>query len=126
VEFAFVLPLLALLLVAVVDVGRGFHHYIVITNAAREGARRASRYPDQDAIIRSAVVGEAANSGVDLVEGGNVEISINGFGGDRGDPISVSVHYTYTTLIGGLVGLPEIPMANRTEMAVVHYIDESN
>ena len=47
VEFALVLFVLALLMMGVVDFGRAFYSYITITNAAREGARRASRLPRQ-------------------------------------------------------------------------------
>ena len=39
VEFAIVLPLLLLFIFGAVDLGRLFHAYIAITNAAREGAR---------------------------------------------------------------------------------------
>ena len=45
VEMALVLPLLMILLVGVVDVGRAMFAKIAITNASREGARYASRYP---------------------------------------------------------------------------------
>ncbi|TYP53769.1 TadE/TadG family type IV pilus assembly protein [Thermosediminibacter litoriperuensis] len=39
VEFALVLPVLVLILFGILEFGRIFHSYIVITNAAREGAR---------------------------------------------------------------------------------------
>ena len=39
VEFAIVLPLLVLILAGLADLGRAFYNYMVITNAAREGAR---------------------------------------------------------------------------------------
>jgi Flp pilus assembly protein TadG len=42
VEFALVLPLLLLLIAGIVDFGFLFQHYLVVTNAAREGARIAS------------------------------------------------------------------------------------
>ena len=45
VELALVLPLLILLLAGIADVGRAFFSYIQLTNAAREGARAASRLP---------------------------------------------------------------------------------
>ncbi len=41
VELALVLPILILLLMGVVELGRIFHSYLVITNASREGARVA-------------------------------------------------------------------------------------
>lgn len=40
-EMAIVLPILLLLLMSMVDLGRIFHSYMVITNASREGARKA-------------------------------------------------------------------------------------
>ncbi len=123
VEMALVLPLLMLLLIGVVDIGRAFNHYIVITNAAREGARRASRTPIYlgelavDA-IEAAVRQEAANSGVDL-SSDNAIITIGASQGlSGGNPISVTVHYTFTTIIGGLTGLPEFSMRNSTEMVI--------
>ena len=72
VEMALVLPILLLLVAAIADFGRAFNSYIVITNAAREGARFAARVDHTDTIdeyIRGAVIQEAANSGVDLGRG---------------------------------------------------------
>ncbi|MBM4764492.1 TadE family protein [Bacillus sp. B15-48] len=42
VEFAFVIPMLVLLLFGIVDFGRAFHAYLVIDHAGREAARAAS------------------------------------------------------------------------------------
>ncbi|MFW6136197.1 MAG: TadE/TadG family type IV pilus assembly protein, partial [Chloroflexota bacterium] len=39
VELALVLFILLLILAGIVDFGRVFNHYVVITNASREGAR---------------------------------------------------------------------------------------
>jgi Flp pilus assembly protein TadG len=41
IEFAFVLPLLLLVIVGIFDFGFLFQRYEVVTNAAREGARAA-------------------------------------------------------------------------------------
>ena len=46
VEFALVLPLLALLLVMAVDFGRVFFGWVSLTNAARIGANYAGYTPD--------------------------------------------------------------------------------
>ena len=124
VEMALALFVLVFLLIGVADIGRAFHSYITITNAAREGARRASRLPDQGAVIRAAVVQEAANSNVDLVEGDNASITIAASEGvTGGKPISVTVDYTMTTIIAGLVGLPELHMRSSTEMVIFGYVD---
>jgi Flp pilus assembly protein TadG len=128
VEFALALPILALLLIAVVDMGRAFNNYITITNAAREGARFGSRIAhtdpsgggtDPDDLVKSAVIQEAANSGVSLTYD-NVSIQPEGYGTDRdsGEPLTVTVEYTFTTFIGGLIGLPEFTMRTETSMRI--------
>lgn len=45
VEFALILPLLLLLTLGVMDIGRLFSTKIVLTNAAREGANYLSYFP---------------------------------------------------------------------------------
>ena len=121
VEMALVLFIIVLLLIAVADIGRAFHSYVVITNAAREAARLASRLPDKDDQIRAAAIQEATNSGVDLSQD-NAHIAIGRpEPWHSGDPISVTVAYTLTTFIGKLVGLPELPMRSTTEMVIFGY-----
>ena len=41
VEFALVLPILLVFLLAIVEVGIAFSHYVMLTDAARVGARKA-------------------------------------------------------------------------------------
>ncbi len=48
VEFALVLPLLALLLLLAIDFGRVFFGWVGLQNAARIGANYAAMYPDAD------------------------------------------------------------------------------
>ena len=52
VETAIVFPILLLLLAAVVDFGRAFDAYIVLTNAAREGARYGAIHPSTPVLHR--------------------------------------------------------------------------
>jgi Flp pilus assembly protein TadG len=40
-EFALILPILVLLLLAVIQFGIAFNHYLTVTDAARAGARKA-------------------------------------------------------------------------------------
>lgn len=47
VEFALILPVLALLFLGAVDLTRAFYYYIVLENATREGARVLIDYPYQ-------------------------------------------------------------------------------
>jgi Flp pilus assembly protein TadG len=54
IEFAFVLPFLLLMITAIVDFGFAFREYLLVTNAAREGARMAilPGYSDGDDTAR--------------------------------------------------------------------------
>ncbi|MEL7625504.1 MAG: TadE family protein [Anaerolineaceae bacterium] len=45
-EFALVLPILLILVLGAMDLGRLFYYKIVLTNAAREGANYLSRNPE--------------------------------------------------------------------------------
>ena len=101
VEFALVLPLLLLLILAIADFGFMFQRYEVLTNAAREGARLAVLPGYGDADVQARVTayvssGRVPTSGTNpnvLVE--NVSIPMSG----GRPPISakrVTVTYTYT------------------------------
>ena len=54
IEFALVLPLMLLVLLGIIDFGLLFQRYLVVTNAAREGARVAvlPGYSDADVAAR--------------------------------------------------------------------------
>lgn len=120
VEMSMALFILVFLLIGVADFGRAFNHYIVITNAAREGARYAARKPDKEAEIKSAVVQEARNSGLQLSQD-NSEITVGNLNATYGQPISVTVQYTFSMAIGGLIGISELPMRSSTQMATFGY-----
>lgn len=113
VETALVSILLLLLIGGMVDFGGAFHHYIIIANAAREGARTAARIPcksDNRAALRTAVVQsvieEAAGSNVALAAA-NVAITPDPIAAGcavAGAPVRVAITVSYTTLLGGLWG----------------------
>jgi Flp pilus assembly protein TadG len=120
------MPLLLLLTAGVADLGRALHSYIVVTNASREGARYASRFPWLADGIRQAAIDEAANSAVTLV-GGNITISPEPPPGAMpGDPgvaqpgqtITVTVQYPFSTILGGAVGLGPLTLRSQTSMVV--------
>ena len=128
VELALVLPLLILLLAGTVDLGRAFFSYIVITNAAQEGARAGSRMPCHagDAVqrlamktsITNAAVAEAADSGVTLTAG-NIFIIPDpvstGCPAAHG-PLRVRVELTFNSILSGTIGWATIPLSNWAEM----------
>ena len=120
IEFALILPLLLLLVAGAADLGRAFNNYIIITNAAREGARVGSHFPDNEAAIRLATIAEADSSGVTLVDG---DIAIDWPGGtiDAGQPIRVSIEYGFATILGGIIGTNELTLRSSVDMIIYGY-----
>jgi hypothetical protein len=86
VEFALVLPLLLLLIVAGVQVGVLARDDLILTHSARAGAREAAVEAD-DERVRSAAMASAPG-----LDPSSLEIVIERTG-IRGDPVMVSVAY---------------------------------
>ncbi len=103
IEMALVTTLLILLFGGIVDLGRAFHSYIVITNAAREGARMGSHFPDREDLIVAAAIQEAATSGVELLPG-DVDVDFPAGADTAGNPIRVTVVHEVPMFLGGIFG----------------------
>jgi Flp pilus assembly protein TadG len=101
VEFAMVVPIFLILVFAIVDFGMGFHAWITVTNAAREGARVGAVGADQPTI--EARVRDTASS---LAED-DMTITVTNAQGDPGEAVSVDVEYDYQliTPLSNLLGL---------------------
>ena len=86
VEFALLLPILLLVLLALVQVGVVARDQLVLTQASRAGAREAAVDGSVDAVheaVRSAATGlDAERVAIDVV-----------WSGERGDPVTVSLVY---------------------------------
>jgi len=108
-ETAITIPLLLILLVGVVDIGRAYHTYITVINASREGARFGVNRPWDINGIRTVVRNEASTSGVDL---STATIIVNQSG--SGNPVRVTVQVNYPLFIGGVIGLDTIPISATT------------
>ena len=119
VEMAMGLALMAMLLAGVMDLGRVFNNYIIVTNASREGARRASRFPEpaSETYVKQAALDEATNSGITL-GAGNIRVIRDPRGPTPGFPITVTVSFTMPTIISGMLGRPQLPMRGTSEMVV--------
>jgi Flp pilus assembly pilin Flp len=105
IETALVLPLLLLLVGGIVDLGGAFNSYIMVTNASREGARYASKFPkDADGIVK-ATKQEATNFGVALADEEMVIYVEFAEGQLSGKPVSVSVTFKHNTLFGNMIGI---------------------
>lgn len=90
VEFAMVLPLLAILLFGIMEAGWAFAQSVEVRNAAREGARLAVVDSDTTANIIAETCNRADLSG----SGATITVTVNG----GGESVTVDIAQTYTTL----------------------------
>ena len=99
VELALALPLVAVLLLAIVQVGLVVRDQVLLTHAAREAARVAAVDPDEAAVVAAA----RAGGGLDPARL-SVDIGARGAAGSR---VRVRLTYTEPTdvpLVGSFVG----------------------
>lgn len=85
VEFALVLPILLIILLGIMEFGLVFHEYLVVTHAAREGARVAV-LGGTDAEILSTVT-----SAADSIDRGSLTTTIVPGVRVRGEQVTVQV-----------------------------------
>ena len=90
VEFALLLPIVLLLLLAFVQVGVLATDQLLLTQASRAGAREAAVQASEEAVVdavRAAAVG---------LDGGRIDVDVT-WSGQRGAPVSVSLAYDVPT-----------------------------
>ena len=109
VEAAFVIPLLLIMLVGVVDMGRAYYTYISIINAAREGARWGVMHPTDNGGMCAKATAEALTNTppVNLIclppQTPNGVVS--------GAPVRVTVQANFSTILGSIVGISAFPIS---------------
>jgi Flp pilus assembly protein TadG len=93
VEFALVLPFLLMMLIGIVEFGRAWNQHQVITDAARETARRACLYTDPPlAEVEKVATDAMAAAGIDW---SRATIDIDNLDGDSNTPVIVSIDLRY-------------------------------
>ncbi len=94
VEFVLILPVLFIILAGVLDLGRLYFAYVAVTDAAAEGAAYAAIRPDDtDGIVDRA---QDASRWLSENDGGLVEIEPLPIIVALGEPVTVTVSYTFT------------------------------
>ena len=120
VETAIIFPLLLLLLAAVVDFGRAFDAYIVLTNAAREGARWGSVNPElSEDDVKAIVVDDVLGSGTNIAQmtGFNAVDNVEVYGQEeKEDFVRVTVTYDFDLWFGQLIGFSQVTLTKVSEM----------
>lgn len=109
VEFAMILPIFLLLLFALVDFGRGFYSWMIVTNAAREGARAAA-VGLNDAGIDAKIRDSYCDGSDCSLEPGKMFVTKTNTvsqGGTRGQQTTITIAYDFdfVTPIGDLLHL---------------------
>ena len=104
-EFAIVLPALLMLLLGIVDMARAWNVYEVMTDAGREGARRAvvadATTTEDD--VKDAIVAAGSRAAISIDP---ARITITGFHAGRGTEALVRVEYDHTLQwVGALLAL---------------------
>jgi len=125
VEFALILPILALLLFAMLDFGKAFNYWIDETHLANEGARWAvvNKNPGggslQQYILSHATTAELRNGGTaSIANPAQVCITFPNGTSNVGDPVRVTVSATYHWLafLGSRIGITQTAIAGSSNM----------
>ena len=118
VEMALLLPVLLLLTVVTLDLGRGVYYYTVIYNAAREGARYAIVHQEQNNTVPVDITGietaiKSKAIGLDLSKLVIPQPQI------ITDKIQVEVSYTFEPVTPlGLFKIEDINLHTRSTMLI--------
>ena len=119
VEAALLTPVFLLILLGVADLGMGFTTYISLTNAAREGTRWMTIYPDDRDGTTARIHHEIMGAGLNPTD-----VTIR-FTPDRpsyssGDTVTIILEHEYTLLFGAVHALPPIPFRINASMRVLY------
>ena len=118
-EFALVVPLIVLLLVGIVEFGRGINAFITLSEAAREGARAGIYASATDNSIKAAVRSQAAATLGQLPDAG-ITISPSEPRAS-GALLSVTVDYAFnpaTPIFSPLLGGGSLNLRAQSKMRV--------
>jgi Flp pilus assembly protein TadG len=108
VEFSLILPFMCLLIFALVDFGRGFYTWLLITNAAREGARVAATQVDANTVDARIYNSMCSNYPSDCsLDPAKLHIDKDNVQGSRGEAVVVDLSYEFefVTPMAGILDL---------------------
>lgn len=125
VEFALILPILLVLVLALFDAGRAVINYTALTNAARVGARVAIVNQSNDATcggvktFKCAAAAQAVGMGIDPGSIADVVVTGSNCAATGNCDVTVTVTYPYR-VITPLVGLlfPDINLSASSTMRI--------
>ncbi|HHT9126477.1 MAG TPA: TadE/TadG family type IV pilus assembly protein [Candidatus Brocadiia bacterium] len=131
VEFALILPLFALMLYGMTEFGRAWFTMHVITNATREGARKAiiqgSTSTDVQNTINNYLSASGLNTAYASITARVNDTIIDVSTANTNDTISVTVNYNFQVLTGSIIPtLTSLPIMGGRSVAWSGTIPLSN
>ena len=132
VEFALILPLFALMVYGMTEFGRAWFTMHVITNATREGARRAIIQGSSTTNVRSTINNYLSSSGLNTLPEASIVTRVNNNNVDvstatTNDTVSVTVNYGFQVLTGSIIPtLTSLPIMGGRSVAWSGTIPLSN
>lgn len=108
VEFSLVLPIFLVLVFSLVDFGRAFYTWMIITNAAREGARAGAVQLDENGINQKLYASFCSNYPSSCaLDTSRMSVTKTNVQGSRGTEVSVDISYDfdYVTPLGSVLQL---------------------
>jgi Flp pilus assembly protein TadG len=112
VEFALIVPILALLLFGIIDFGRIFHAYLTVDHAGREAARAAS-IGKSDSEAEQVAVDAASSINLSLTQ---VQVITGASGSDA--EVTITYPITFLTPIIGDIFSENFELVDTTVMRV--------
>lgn len=113
-ELALILPVLVLIAMGVLDLGRLYVDYTTVANAAHEAAVCVA---EGAALCPSGASGAAAAEITSTLPGG-VTTSVTGAGGGPGSTVTVTVTHTFQPLTGAVVGAGSFPVRASSSVVI--------
>ena len=98
IEFAIILPVLAILVFGIIDLGRAAYYFSALQNAAREGARYAIVNPDNTTGVVNRVKNRAIGinpSDTNFIVGLGSDINNTSDDWDNEDIVQVQTQYSF-------------------------------
>jgi len=99
-EFALVLPILALLLFGIIQLGIVFNHYVTVTDAVRAGARKAAVSRHQSDPVGTATT--AVRSSATNLDQAQLGVAVNSTW-QQGTDVTVTATYPFQVSLLGFV-----------------------
>lgn len=119
VELALVLPLLLMILVGVLDLGRAYYAYMGVINAAREGARFAATAPPRNTSTQQAIVTRADAEATNITLASVVASCPSNAACLQGDPVQVTVTTNFQLITAYILGGGTIPLRASAQFVIL-------